>query len=113
MIDLHVQAEYDYNLLDVDIKKVSDYRIEGRSHQISPRPYVWSNDADQEYVVNFVIEFDAPIKKVGGCRQRILGVRAVPRALCEPLCRPAFRPVLSCPGSLCVRRRFYFRITGL
>lgn len=28
MIDLHVQAEYDYNLLDVDIKKVSDYRIE-------------------------------------------------------------------------------------
>ena len=49
----------------------------------------------------------------GGCRQRILGVRAVPRALCEPLCRPAFRPVLSCPGSLCVRRRFYFRITGL
>ena len=49
----------------------------------------------------------------GGCRQRILGVRAVPRALCEPLCRPAFRPVLSCPGSLCVRRRSYFRITGL
>ena len=42
------------------------YRIEGRSHQISPRPHVWSDDADQEYVVNFVIEFDAPIKKVGG-----------------------------------------------
>ena len=54
MIDLHVQAEYDYNLLDVDITQVSDYRIEGRSHQISPRPYVWSNDADQEYVVNSV-----------------------------------------------------------
>ena len=70
MIDLHVQAEYDYNLLDVDIKKVSDYRIEGRSHQISPRPYVWSNDADQEYVVNFVIEFDAPIKKVGGWKNK-------------------------------------------
>ena len=45
---------------------MSDYRIEGRSHQISPRPHVWSDDADQEYVVNFVIEFDAPIKKVGG-----------------------------------------------
>lgn len=66
MIDLHIQAEYDYNLLDVEIKQVSDYRIEGHSHQISPRPHVWSDDADQEYVVNFVIEFDAPVKKVGG-----------------------------------------------
>lgn len=66
MIDLHIQAEYDYNLLDVEIDKVSDYRIEGHSHQISPRPHVWSDDADQEYVVNFVIEFDAPIHKVGG-----------------------------------------------
>ncbi|MEL7599563.1 MAG: GH92 family glycosyl hydrolase [Proteiniphilum sp.] len=66
MIDMHVQAEYDYNLLEVYIKKVSDTRIEGYSHQISPRPTVWSNDADQEYVVNFVIEFDAPIKNVGG-----------------------------------------------
>ena len=47
MIDLHIQAEYDYNLLDVDVRKVSDYRIEGRSHQISPRPHVWSDDADQ------------------------------------------------------------------
>lgn len=66
MIDLHVQAEYDYNLSDVDIRKVGDYRIEGYSHQITPRPNVWSEDADQEYVVNFVIEFDAPIKNVGG-----------------------------------------------
>lgn len=66
MIDLHIQAEYDYNLLDVEIKQVGDYRIEGYSHQISPRPHVWSDDADQEYVVNFVIEFDAPIKNVGG-----------------------------------------------
>ncbi len=66
MIDLHIQAEYDYNLLDVDIVQVGDRRIEGRSHQLSPRPNVWSNDADQEYVVNFVVEFDAPIKKVGG-----------------------------------------------
>ncbi|WP_267297099.1 GH92 family glycosyl hydrolase [Parachryseolinea silvisoli] len=66
MIDLHVQAEYDYKLLDVEIRKMSDYRIEGRSHQISPRPTVWSDDADQEYTVNFVIEFDQPIKKIGG-----------------------------------------------
>lgn len=63
MIDLHVQAENDYQLRDVEIKKVGDHRIEGYSHQFAPR--VWSDDADQDYVINFVIEFDAPIKKVG------------------------------------------------
>jgi predicted alpha-1,2-mannosidase len=66
MIDLHVQAEYDYNLLDVKIDKVSDYRIEGYSRQISPRPTVWSEDADQEYTIHFIIEFDRPIKNTGG-----------------------------------------------
>lgn len=66
MIDLHVQAEYDYLLKEVVMRQVDDYRIEGKSHQISPRPTVWSNDADQEYTVNFVIEFDKPIQKIGG-----------------------------------------------
>ena len=66
MIDLHVEAEYNYKLLDIEMKKVSDYRIEGFSHQISPRPTVWSNDADQDYTVNFVIEFDRPITAIGG-----------------------------------------------
>lgn len=66
MIDMHIDAEYDYQLSDVEIKKVSDYRIEGRSHQITPRPHVWSSDADQEYIINFVIEFDKPIKNIGG-----------------------------------------------
>jgi hypothetical protein len=66
MIDMHVQAEYDYQLKNVEITKVSDYRIEGKSHQLSPRPTVWSNDADQEYTVHFVIEFDQPIKNMGG-----------------------------------------------
>lgn len=66
MIDLHIPSEYDYLLKEVVLKQVSDYRIEGISHQLSPRPTVWSNDADQEYTVNFVLEFDAPIKKVGG-----------------------------------------------
>lgn len=70
MIDLHVQAEYNYLLPDVEIKQVSPYRIEGRSHQISPRPTVWSNDADQEYTLNFVIEFDQPIKKIGGWKDK-------------------------------------------
>lgn len=65
MIDLHVEAEYDYLLPHVDVKMVSDYRIEGISHQISPRPHVWSNDADQEYTVHFVVEFDRPIKNAG------------------------------------------------
>jgi len=64
MIDLHFPAEYDYNLLDIEITKVSDHRVEGKSHQITPR--VWSEDADQEYIVHFVIEFDRPIKKIGG-----------------------------------------------
>ncbi len=66
MIDLHIPSEYDYELREVDIRKVSDYRIEGRSHQLSPKPHVWSDDAEQEYTVCFVIEFDRPIKKVGG-----------------------------------------------
>ncbi|WP_195470040.1 GH92 family glycosyl hydrolase [Bacteroides xylanisolvens] len=64
MIDLHIQAEYDYKLFDVDINKVSNKRIEGCCRQVSSR--IWGKDAEQEYVVNFVIEFDAPIKKVGG-----------------------------------------------
>jgi predicted alpha-1,2-mannosidase len=70
MIDLHVQAEYNYLLPEVEVKQVSPFRIEGRSHQISPRPTVWSNDADQEYTLNFVIEFDQPIKKFGGWKDK-------------------------------------------
>jgi predicted alpha-1,2-mannosidase len=66
MIDLHIPSEYNYLLPDVEINQVSTYRIEGKSHQLSPRPTVWSNDADQEYTVHFVIEFDQPIKKAGG-----------------------------------------------
>lgn len=65
MIDLHIPAEYDYQLVDVSLKQTSPTRIEGISHQLSPRPHVWSNDADQEYTVHFVIEFDAPIKRIG------------------------------------------------
>ena len=63
MIDLQIPAEYSYQLVDVDIRQVSDRRIEGFSHQLTPR--VWSSDADQEYTLHFVIEFDVPFKKVG------------------------------------------------
>lgn len=66
MIDLHIPAEYDYQLADVSVRKVSDCRIEGVSHQVTPR--VWSDDADQEYRVNFVMEFDRPIKRIGTWR---------------------------------------------
>ncbi len=72
MIDLHIQAEYDYQLRAVEMRQVGDRRIEGFSHQVSPRPHVWSNDADQEYVVHFVIEFDAPIHKIGGWKDGAL-----------------------------------------
>ena len=63
MIDLHIPAEYDYQLKDISVRKVTDRRIEGTSHQLTPR--VWSDDADQDYRVNFVMEFDRPIKRVG------------------------------------------------
>lgn len=66
MIDLHIPAEYDYQLADVSLRKVSDCCIEGVSLQITPR--VWSDDADQEYCVNFVMEFDRPIKRIGTWR---------------------------------------------
>jgi predicted alpha-1,2-mannosidase len=68
MIDLHIPAEYDYQLRDIHLTKVSDYRIEGVSHQLTPQ--VWSNDADQEYTVNFVMEFDQPIKHIGGWKNK-------------------------------------------
>lgn len=64
MIDLHVNSEYNYNLLDVEINQVTPYRIEGKSHQWTQ--YVWSGDIGQEYTVHFVMEFDKPIKHIGG-----------------------------------------------
>ncbi len=63
LIDLHIPAEYDYQLKNIKVKKVSDHRIEGYSHQLSPG--VWSHDADQDYTIYFVIEFDKPIKNIG------------------------------------------------
>lgn len=64
LVDLHIPTEYDYVLEGVEIKKVSDTRIEGYSHQLSK--YVWRRDSDQEYTVHFVIEFDQPIVSMGG-----------------------------------------------
>lgn len=63
LIDLHIPAEYDYQLKEIKVKKVSKYRIEGMAHQFSPG--VWSHDADQDYTIHFVIEFDKPMKRMG------------------------------------------------
>lgn len=63
LIDLHIPTEYDYQLKKVFIRKTGNNRIEGFSSQLSPG--VWSNDAAQDYTLNFVIEFDRPIKRMG------------------------------------------------
>jgi predicted alpha-1,2-mannosidase len=63
MIDLQTPAEYDYGLKQVEIKKLSDKRIEGYSMQLTPE--AWGRDAAQEYTIHFVIEFDQPVKRVG------------------------------------------------
>lgn len=64
LIDLHIPAEYDYQLKEIKVKKVNDYRIEGFAHQLSPD--VWSTDAGQDHTIHFVIEFDKPIKNIAG-----------------------------------------------
>jgi predicted alpha-1,2-mannosidase len=63
LIDFHIPAEYDYHLKEISFKKINNYRIEGISHQFSQQ--VWSRDADQEYQLHFIIEFDQPIKDMG------------------------------------------------
>lgn len=64
MIDLKIPAEYRYDILEARINRVSDRRIEGYSKQQSKR--VWSADADQDYIIYFVIEFDQDITHFGG-----------------------------------------------
>lgn len=63
MIDLHPPTEQGFQIKEVKLQKTSDYRIEGSCHQFSGG--VWSHDADQDYTVHFVIEFDKPIKSMG------------------------------------------------
>lgn len=63
LIELHPQTEYDFTLHDVSVTQVNEYRIEGSCRQYSPQ--VWSNDAEQDYTLHFVLEFDRPVKKMG------------------------------------------------
>ncbi|GHU98283.1 hypothetical protein FACS1894159_00520 [Bacteroidia bacterium] len=64
MIDMRVQAEFDYEIRDYEIRKVGDRAIEGFSHQFSHD--IYCDDSDQEYVIHFFIEFDRPIVDYGG-----------------------------------------------
>lgn len=63
LIELHPQSEYDFFLENIDVKKVSNTRIEGCVRQFSPG--VWSYDADQDYTLHFVVEFDKPMTGLG------------------------------------------------
>jgi putative alpha-1,2-mannosidase len=47
LVDFNVPAENRYQLKEISVRKISDYRIEGYCHQVAPR--VWSNDAHQDY----------------------------------------------------------------
>lgn len=70
LLELHPQTEYGFQLRSVDVKRVGDRRIEGSCRQFSPG--VWSHDADQDYMLHFVVEFDRPIRSVGSwCDERI------------------------------------------
>lgn len=64
IVDFQIPTEYNYELEEVNVRKVSPTRIEGYIHQLSK--YVWSDDAHQDYTLHFVMEFDQPIRSMGG-----------------------------------------------
>jgi len=64
LIDLRIPAEYNYELKEIKVTKVSDKRIEGFAHEFTKG--VWSTQADQDYTIFFVIEVDQPIADIGG-----------------------------------------------
>jgi predicted alpha-1,2-mannosidase len=76
MIDLKIPAEYGFNILEAKMSRTGARRIEGYSRQQSKR--VWSSDADQDYTVYFVIEFDHDITHFGGwVNNEILGEKEI------------------------------------
>jgi predicted alpha-1,2-mannosidase len=64
MVDLRLPAEYNYNLEELELRKVSDYRLEGFSRQVTPEAWA-KTPSQQDYTVHFVLEFDQPIKRFG------------------------------------------------
>lgn len=63
LLDLYFPSEYDFNLEEVQIEKISDNRVEGYSKQVTPN--AWSGGITQDYTIHFVIEFDQPITNSG------------------------------------------------
>ncbi|HLR37229.1 MAG TPA: GH92 family glycosyl hydrolase, partial [Chitinophagaceae bacterium] len=63
VVNFMTPAEYSYKIQEVKVKKINDHTIEGYSKQESA--HVWSKDADQNYTIHFVMEFDQPIKDFG------------------------------------------------
>lgn len=63
MIDFHPWLENDFKIKEAKARLVGGNRIEGFIHQYAPG--IWSNDADQDYTVHFVMEFDRPVKSLG------------------------------------------------
>jgi len=61
LIDLLTPSEYGYEIFYTDIKKVSDYEIEGVSYQQSLRKANYN-----EYIVHFVMRFDKPFRSFNG-----------------------------------------------
>jgi predicted alpha-1,2-mannosidase len=74
LIDLKIPAEYNYDILEAQMRQVSANRIEGFCKQLSKN--VWSRDAQQEYTLWFVIEFDRDMAKFGGWADDILSENA-------------------------------------
>ena len=70
MIDLKIPSEYDYQIIEGSVRRTGARRIEGFSKQLSKN--VWSADADQNYTIYFVIEFNKDIKKFGGWNDHAL-----------------------------------------
>lgn len=70
MIDLKIPCEYDYQIIEGSVRQTGARRIEGFSKQLSKN--VWSADADQDYTIYFVIEFNKDIKKFGGWHDHTL-----------------------------------------
>ncbi|MCP4263893.1 MAG: hypothetical protein GY774_41260 [Planctomycetes bacterium] len=62
LIDLQFGAEYALQLQQVKIYKADENRVEGFSTYQSR---CWGPEGLQDYTVNFVIEFDQPIKRFG------------------------------------------------
>lgn len=63
LVELHPNTEYGIDIQNVKVSKVSPTRIEGLCHQLSRQ--VWSDDAEQDYTLHFVMEFDHPMESMG------------------------------------------------